>query len=526
MAGTNAPARRSVVERLGHSEERFRLLVESVQDYALFMLDPAGCVASWNQGAQRMKGYSAEEIVGQHFSRFYLREDVDRGKPDLSLREAASSGRVEDEGWRVRKDGSRFWATVVITAIRDETGTLRGFGKVTHDLTDRVKATLRLKESEARLQAFMDHSPAVMFIKNPDGRYQYVNDQFCRAFGLAREAVLGRIDADLFSAAQAARFQANDMSVLTAGVALAFEEIAEYQNGRHIGIVCKFPIRDAGGRITALGGVVTDVTERARRTRDLAHLQPHTGPPADAMGEDRPGAAPADRDVDALALMISRDLRPPLRNIEMLASQVREGMAELGAMSTRLSRIARAAAGLTRLTNDLLVFSRSARMQRGVHRTADLNSIVADARRSLGAAQSARRIDWKVGQLPQVVGDPPLLRVVFDQMLSNAVKFTQQRDPAVIEVTAIAVDGGDVVIKIADNGAGFDRLHAHRLFGVFQRLHRGNQFDGSGLGLAIAKRIIESHEGRIWAESQPEAGASFFFTLKAAAPSSDPPKGS
>jgi formate hydrogenlyase transcriptional activator len=132
--------RKQAEEALRQSEERFRLLAEGVRDYAIFMLDPQGRVASWNPGAERIKGYRAEEIVGQHFSRFYTPEDVERGRPDYGLRMAAAQGRFEDEGWRVRKDGSRFWANVIITALRGSEGQLRGFSKLTRDFTERKQA--------------------------------------------------------------------------------------------------------------------------------------------------------------------------------------------------------------------------------------------------------------------------------------------------------------------------------------------------------------------------------------------------
>jgi formate hydrogenlyase transcriptional activator len=132
--------RKRAEDTLHELEERFRLLVESVKDYAIFMLDPEGRVSSWNPGAERIKGYRAEEILGQHFSRFYTEEDVKRGKPAVALRMAAAQGRFEDEGWRVHKDGSRFWANVVISALRDTAGNLRGFSKVMRDFTDRKQA--------------------------------------------------------------------------------------------------------------------------------------------------------------------------------------------------------------------------------------------------------------------------------------------------------------------------------------------------------------------------------------------------
>ena len=149
--------RKQAEEKLRLSEERFRLMVEGVNDYAIFMLDLDGNVATWNGGAQRLKGYRAEEIIGQHFSRFYPQDAIQRGWPDEELRTATAEGRLEDEGWRVRKDGSTFWASVVITALRDENGTLRGFVKITRDLTERRQAEENarklLEEAAARKAA-------------------------------------------------------------------------------------------------------------------------------------------------------------------------------------------------------------------------------------------------------------------------------------------------------------------------------------------------------------------------------------
>jgi PAS domain S-box-containing protein len=143
-------------EELRQSEERFRLLVTSVKDYAIFMLDPEGRIATWNEGAERLKGYTAEEIIGQQFSRFYPDEDVASGKPRRELEEATAEGQFKEEGWRVKRDGSRFWASVVITALRDDAGALRGFTKVTRDITERKQAEEVLRESEERVRVKLE----------------------------------------------------------------------------------------------------------------------------------------------------------------------------------------------------------------------------------------------------------------------------------------------------------------------------------------------------------------------------------
>src|SRR5919202_2331910 len=143
--------RRALQEALIESERRFRILVQGVTDYAIFMLDPQGRVTNWNSGAERAKGYKAEEFIGQHFSRFYTEEDLQRGVPRLALETAMREGRFETEGWRVRKDGTRFWANVVIHAIRDESGHLIGFAKVTRDLTERKNAQVELEAAREQL---------------------------------------------------------------------------------------------------------------------------------------------------------------------------------------------------------------------------------------------------------------------------------------------------------------------------------------------------------------------------------------
>jgi diguanylate cyclase (GGDEF)-like protein/PAS domain S-box-containing protein len=247
------------------SEQLLRALVESIVDYAIFMLDADGRVISWNTGAERLKGYREEEILGQHFSRFYPPEEIERGTPQQELEVASAKGRFEAEGWRLRNDGSIFWANVVITPVRDQTGHLLGFAKITRDLTERRSATQRLESSEARLHAFMNHSPSLMFIKDLAGRYLYVNDAFTRAFGLERHDVIFHSDAELFAPELEAQFTANDVEALAARTGIEFEEVAPYRDGQlHTSIVHKFPMYDRGGQVIALGGVVTDITERKR----------------------------------------------------------------------------------------------------------------------------------------------------------------------------------------------------------------------------------------------------------------------
>lgn len=179
-------------EALRLSEQRFRSLVESVKDYAILMLDPEGRVSTWNPGAERIKGYRAEEIVGKHFSQFYSAEDRESGKPDRELEIAAAVGRFEEEGWRIRKDGSHFWAGVVISAIRDQSGALAGFAKVTRDLTDRKKAEEAIRRSEAQFRALFEFSPDAIIANDSEGRITEINARVEAVFGYPRGELVGQ----------------------------------------------------------------------------------------------------------------------------------------------------------------------------------------------------------------------------------------------------------------------------------------------------------------------------------------------
>ena len=185
--------RRKAERALRESEERFRLLVEGAQDYAIFMLDPQGYVTSWNPGAERIKGYSAEEIIGQHFSCFYPPERVDAGYPDRELETAAAKGRFEDEGWRLRKDGSRFWANVIITALRDEAGKLKGFSKITRDRTEAMQKESEIRESEIRFRRLFETAKdGILILDSDSGKITDANPFITELLGYSTDELIGK----------------------------------------------------------------------------------------------------------------------------------------------------------------------------------------------------------------------------------------------------------------------------------------------------------------------------------------------
>jgi len=244
------------------ADQQFRLLVSSVTDYAIYLLDGAGRVASWNAGAERIKGYRADEIIGRSFSQFYTPEDHAQGVPEQNLAKARREGRFESEGWRLRKDGSRFWALVVIDTVRNDAGEVIGFAKITRDISERRAMEQRLRESEERMRAFTTHSPSLMCMKDRDGRYRFANDRFLERYSLRADQVLGRTDAELFPRRQALAAAAHDAEVLARGEPLQYEERASLADGQRVSLVSKFPVFDASGTVTAIGVVASDITDR------------------------------------------------------------------------------------------------------------------------------------------------------------------------------------------------------------------------------------------------------------------------
>jgi PAS domain S-box-containing protein len=261
--------RKQVEAALTESEERFRLLVEGGKDYAIYMLDPEGNVISWNTGAERIKGYNSAEILGTPFSRFYTAEDNAIGKPEYLLYLAQANGHVEDEGWRVCKDGSLIWVDAVITALKDHTGQLRGFSKVVRNTTENWRSQQALQESERRLQAILDNSTTLIYVKDLQGKYITINAWFGILFNVNRDDIKGKTDYDIFPKEMADTYRLNDLRVIETKSPLDLEEVAPHEDGLHTYVSIKFPLFNAMGEVYAVCGISTDISERKRAENAL-----------------------------------------------------------------------------------------------------------------------------------------------------------------------------------------------------------------------------------------------------------------
>lgn len=288
-----AEERKAETDALRESEERFRLLITDVKDYAIIMLDLEGRVVSWNAGAEAIKGYRAEEIIGQHFSRFYPPEGIEQKKPELEMKVVKETGRFEDEGWRVRKDGSRFWANVIVTALRNDAGEIRGFSKVTRDTTSRKQAEEQLQQmtdEQERLmqelrnrQSVLDQA-AIVSEADRKGNIIFINDKFCEISGYAREELMGKNHRIVNSTHHPKEFFTDMWKTIASGKVWNGEIKNQRKDGSYYWVDSTIaPILDKNGKIAKYVGIRFDITERKQVEERLENLAEERKAETDAL---------------------------------------------------------------------------------------------------------------------------------------------------------------------------------------------------------------------------------------------------
>jgi PAS domain S-box-containing protein len=365
----------------------------------------------------------------------------------------------------------------------------------TQRLYDQVLA--EQKVSQQLLLIFRSGPDAVSINALADGRIIDANEEHCKFVGYSREEIVGRSDADLKLWANPDDRKPVTQRLLEEGAMRGFESKLRRRSGEVRDVLASFELIElAGEHEPVMISMFTDVTERKQRA-----LQ-HT---AELVA--------ANKELEAFSYSVSHDLRAPLRAIDGFSQTVLENYgAQLPEEGQRALRIIREGAQkMGMLIDDLLTFSRLSRAplkKQEVHTGKLVRSVVTD----LGP-QKGRQIDLRVGDLPACSGDPALLRQVWINLISNAFKYTRQREPATVEI-GCREEKGVQVYYVRDNGTGFDMRYADKLFGVFQRLHRAEDYEGTGVGLAIVQRIVTRHGGRVWAEAAVNRGATFYFTLE------------
>ncbi|HEX6160856.1 MAG TPA: PAS domain S-box protein, partial [Thermoanaerobaculia bacterium] len=516
--------RREVEERIRRSEEVFRLLVESVKDYAIFMLDPTGRIVTWNAGAQRLKGYTRDEIVGRHFSQFYPESDIRSRKPDVELEVAEEVGRFEDEGWRIRKDGSRFWANVVITAVRDEQGVLRGFAKVTRDLTHRKEAEEQLRESEEMFRLLVASvKDYAIFLLDPEGYVKTWNAGAQSIKGYAPEEIIGRHfsqfypEEDLDKPPRELEIARQTGSVEDEGWRVRKDGSRFWAN------VIITAVRDASGELRGFAKVTRDMTDRKRAEEMQQALLEQREARLQAEEERRRAessyrvAQEANRAKDEFLMTLSHELRTPLTAILGWARLLPILPPEEQQFGEAVTAIGRSAQLQARLIDDVLDVSRivSGKLRLSVE-TVDVEKLLTAAIDPVRPSADAKRIIIVTELAPQlgvIVADPTRLQQVVWNLLTNAVKFTPKDGTIVLSARRTS---SHVQISVRDSGEGIDPSFLPHVFEPFRQAENPSTrvHGGLGLGLSIVRFLAEAHGGTVVAESKGRGtGATFTVTL-------------
>lgn len=620
----------------------FTRVVNEVTDYAIVLLDPTGHIQSWNAGAARITGYQSNEIIGAHFRGMYTSEDLEKEVPITALEEARQGGKSRHEGWHIRKDGSRFWGNIEITALHDDHRNVIGFVKICRDYTDRKLAedelqshAQKLEKLEDKFRSLLESAPDAMVIVDETGVIQLVNAQTESMFGYSREDLIGKtvelLMPDRYEKAHYGHRYHFFTSPKVRQMGEGFELFGKKSSGQEFPVeISLSPLETDEGRLVS--AAIRDITNRKKaeeKFRNLLEAAPDAiiivndkgviqlvnvqteklfgyhrseiigkriemlmperyqgshqdhrtnyfgrpkvrqmGSGLELFGKRKNGeefpleislspleteegmlVSSAIRDISEkkrleneireaninlekkvqqrtmelevknkelaqFAYVASHDLQEPLRTTSSFVELLREkcyGRLD-GEADQFIDYIIQASDRMRTLINDLLEYSRIGRKTslQIVNCQTILSEVMADLDNSIKEQEAVITST----ELPVINGYATELKQLFQNLISNSVKFRNKNSPPQIHIRAHKKDEY-WEFAVQDNGIGIEAKHKDRIFVIFQRLHTRTEYEGSGIGLSHCKKIVELHGGRIWVESRPGEGSTFYFTIHA-----------
>jgi PAS domain S-box-containing protein len=508
LVGAVAASRRvqEARDRIAVAESRARLalVLENANDAILFTR-PDGRITESNRRAEELYGFSRGDLLVRSIDD--LGGAGGRAVDFAAAPEDERSAANVFEATHRHRDGSTFAAEVSVGGTTG--GGERRLVWVVRDVSERKRSVEALRMAGVYNRNLLETSLDPLVTISPEGKVTDVNRATEMATGLPRERLIGTDFSDYFTEPERAR--EGYERVLAAGSVVDYPLTIRGAGGRSIDVLYNASVfRDEAGRLQGVFAAARDVTDRKRAEEALRRAHDELEM---RVVERTAELTAANKELEAFSYSVSHDLRAPLRAIDGFSRILSADHSnQLNAEARELLQIVRDnTQQMGRLIDDLLTFSRLSR-QPLRRETVDLAGLFREAFDDLRMVENERHVEVTVAAIPACSGDRVLLRQVVANLASNALKFTRTRDPARIEVGSRA-DEGDTAYFVRDNGVGFDMRYAHKLFGVFQRLHRMEEFEGTGVGLAIVQRIVHRHGGRVWADATLDAGATFSFTL-------------
>ena len=493
-------------------ELHYRFLLESVKDYAIFMLDPEGHIATWNPGAEKIKGYTRDEILYKYFAIFYTEEDREQGYPAFLLEKVKREGKHEERGWRVRKNGEKFWANVSIFAMYNPEGELIGFSKVTKDLTeqkileDRLNNTYQeLIKSEERARLLISGvKDYAIFLVSPEGNIASWNNGAKAIKGYEAEEVLGKpISIFYLPDAVEGNFPQYELRKALEGGRFEDEGWRLRKDGSQFWAnVLITPIYNHEEQHIGFSKITRDLTERVRNEELMRKNQElHR----------------VNQDLDNFIYAASHDLKAPISNIEGLLAVLQESIAPealaneynskiLSMMQESVNRFKKTIATLTDVVK---LQSGNTQAASAVNISEILNEIILDMKQMVDFSNVTIRT--KLDNTLSVFFSRSNLRSILYNLISNAIKYHHPDRRPIIQING-REEHGFVVLEVKDNGLGMGNAEKGTIFRMFQRLH--DHVEGTGVGLFMVRRIVENAGGKIEVQSQLGEGSTFTIYLK------------
>jgi len=492
------------------AQESYRLLIEAAKDYAIFMISPTGLVETWNMGAERIKGYQAHEIIGKHFSCFYCDLDCQNKLPEKELEMAHTHGHFEEEGWRIRKDGSKFWANVIITPIYAKNQKLLGYSKITRDLSERKQAEEKFAHSFKELEdiKFALDQSTIVAITNNQGVITFVNDAFCRISQYDSAELVGNTHRIINSGCHPSEFFKQMWNTIGHGHVWKGEIKNRAKDGSYYWVDTTITpyLNLENGKPYQYVAIRHDITSRKLLEFELA--------------EAKENAENANKKKSLFLTNMSHELRTPLNAVISYSQMMKQGIA--GSITEKQFKYAHnieiSGKHLLDIVNDILDIAKieAGKIQLSM-KEIPVQYLIHELENILSEFAETQQVHLKFEIDPKldiITADPIRLKQIFFNLISNAIKFNNTNGE--VKVRVLLDDSDQSLIgEVQDTGIGIAADKLGELFTEFYQVDDSTSrpHEGTGLGLALTKHLVYLHGGQISVKSEPNKGSTFHFKI-------------